>query len=308
MTRFSGPAGVALVFAIVAAAAAKDYEIKLARPVGVGSRYRVAITTTRQAKSTATINGQEQDPEDRMVSANLTARVEVLQVSRKMTALIEEFAVEKCTHVVDGKTVELLKPGTVVTVRANYTGPLVEVEGQELSDDELATLSELFSLNATEITDDDVFGTDQKHEPGDTWAMNTSSAVKLAKTAEVTIEDVAGKVTFVGTKEVGPTKCLELSATWTVGKLTPPADSLPPRFTLTKSTLKSNTWGLYPEDGKSLPVHERVTEDTTRVLSGTNANKQKIVASTVGRRVREIKRFPLEESVPAVGSKPKPKS
>lgn len=310
MSQLSPSAGVVLALVIVSGALAKDYPITLTRPVVVGTRYKATITATRQSKSVATINGQQQPPEDQTLVVNFVGTVEVLQISKKGTSLIEEYGVEKCTQTVGGKTSELVKPGTVISVHANYEGPIVEIIGQEIPEEDIATLGELFSLNPTEITDDDVFGTKTAHQPGDTWDMSTANAIKLAKFAGVTMEDVAGKVTFVGPKAQSGVNCLEMSSTWTAGKLIPPDESLPPKFSVTKSTFKATTWGLYPEDGTSLPIHEKVTEDMQRVLSGSNANRQKIVAATAGRRIREIKREPLKAEKPAqVGErKSKPKS
>ena len=309
MSRLSLICGVGLALVVVTGALAKDYPIKLTRPVVVGTRYKATITATRQSKSIATINGQQQPPEDQTLIVNFVGTVEVLQISKKGTSLIEEYGVEKCTQTIGGKTSELVKPGVVISVHANYDGPIVEIIGEEIPEEDIATLGELFSLNPTEITDDEVFGTKTPHKPGDTWAMNSANAVKLAKFAGVTMQDVAGTVTFVGPKPQSGVNCLEMTATWTAGKLVPPDESLPPKFSVTKSTFKATTWGLYPEDGTSLPVHEKVTEDIQRVLSGSNANRQKIVAATAGRRIREIKREPIVATPAKIGERAsKPKS
>lgn len=287
MVRQHGIPAVLLALLLTTLAPAKDYEIKLLRPAVVGQNYRVQVTFTRQQKETANVDGEEVKPEIASIITTLVASVEVLKVNAKGQAIAEEYTVEKCSQARDGKTTDLLQPGHVLVVAAGTVGPDIRSEGQPLTEAGHSILSELFDMRESEITEDEIFGTKKRRNPGDSWVINTEAARKFADGVGIKMDGVKGNAKFVGLKKYGEFDCLEVSAEFSAAKLVLPA---PDGFSVQKGTMRSSVWGLYPESLDSPRLHEKVTTDFEMVVSGTKDDK-KITATTYGKTIREVKRL-----------------
>lgn len=287
MLQRQGTAAVLVALLLTTVAAGKDYEIRLLRPATVGQNYRVQVVFTRQQKETATLDGEAVKPEIASIITTMIASVEVLKVNTKGQAIAEEYTIEKCSQVRDGKTTELLQPGHVLVVAAGEIGPDIRSEGQPLTEAGHSILSELFDMRETEITEDEIFGTRKRKNVGDSWDINTEAAKKFAEGVGIKMDGVKGAAKFVGLKKYGEADCLEVTAEFSASKLAVPA---PDGFVVEKGTMKSNVWGLYPEAPNSPRQHEKVTTDFEMVVSGSKDGK-KITATTYGRTIREVKRL-----------------
>jgi len=286
--------GLGLGLVLSGAATAKDYDIKLHRPVVIGMRYRINLNLTRQDTSLAKVDGDSQKPEEITSVISLIGTVEVLDVSAKGYPVSEEYSVAKCTQTVNKKTVDLVKPGTPLVVRLTPQGMDIDMDGEPLPPEIRTILGDLFVMTNGEITEDDVYGTSKTRSVGDTWALNAEGTDKFAKDSGFATEGLTGKSLLVGVQKVGGTDCLEISSTFNVPQVVPPENSVPPKFKVQKATFKSTNWGLYPVDNRSLPPQEKTVTDSELTVVGSNGS-QKIVSTTLGKQTRVIIRAPLAQ-------------
>jgi len=292
MSRAIAYLGLGLTLVLSGAATAKDYNIKLHRPVVIGMRYMVNLELTRQNTSLAKVDGDSQKPEEITSVVSLIGTVEVLDVSAKGYPVSEEYSVAKCTQTVNKKTVDLVKPGTPLVVRLTPKGMYIDMDGEPLPLPIAEILNDLFVMTNGEITEDEVYGTSKTRAVGDTWALQAEGTDKFAKDSGFSTEGLTGKSLLVGVQKIAGADCLEISSTFVVPQVIPPEDSIPPKFKVQKATFKATNWGLYPADNVSLPPHEKTVTDTELTVVGSNGS-QKIVSTTLGKQTRVIIRSPI---------------
>ena len=292
MSRAIALLGMGLTLVLSGAATAKDYEIKLHRPVVIGTRYSINLNLTRQDTSLAKVDGESQKPEEITSVVSLLGTVEVLDVSATGYPVSEEYSVAKCTQTVNKKTVDLVKPGTPLVVRLTPQGMHIDMDGEPLPAEIRTILADLFVMTNGEISEDDVYGTTKRRNVGDVWALKAEGTDKFAKDSGFSTEGLTGKSILVGVPKIAGADCLEISSTFNVPQVIPPESSSPPKFKVQKATFKSTNWGLYPVDNRSLPPQEKTITDTELTVVGSNGS-QKIVSTTLGKQTRVVIRAPI---------------
>lgn len=193
------------------AAPAADYAVRLARPAAAGEK-RLAVGSLESDDHLAGKKAGAPSDERQTATIHYVVATEILEVSARGNALRATLTVRRLTKESGGTTLELAKPGAVVTARLVGRERVFELAGARLAPDLQTALAAALPLRADdEPTDDDLFGTTQRRRVGESWPANAELFARLGA-ASVTFDpkDVAGTVTLAAVKPVHGEPCLEV--------------------------------------------------------------------------------------------------
>jgi hypothetical protein len=257
-------AGVAI--AAVAAGAqtapARDYAVRLNRPAAAGEKRLAVGWLSSDDRLSGTRDGQPSDQRQTSTIRYVVA-TEIQEVGSKGNALRATLTVRRLVKESGGVSLELAKPGAVITARLAGRERLFELLGARLAPDLQQALAAAVPLRADdEPTDDDRFGTEQRRRVGESWTAN-AALIASSGPASVTFDprNVTGTVTLASIKPVNGQPCMEVRwklearhGSWKPG-------SLPPGFAATNSSMSVTGSLLVPVD-TALPPAGRDTSIT----------------------------------------------
>jgi hypothetical protein len=123
--------------------------------------------------------------------------------------------------------------------------------GQPVAPELADALSMVLSAHASDVTDDQVFGSATPRRVGEQWPMADAVAEQdLARSAHINA-DLSGSTRLVETTRVAGTPCLVLEGTMT-GRLSG-LPNLPPTASFDSGFLEATQRGAFPSDGTSHP-------------------------------------------------------
>jgi hypothetical protein len=192
-------------------APAADYAVRLARPAAVGER-RLAVGSLDDDDHLAGKKAGEASDQRQTATIHYVVATEVLEVSARGNVLRATLTVRRLTKESGGATLELAKPGAVVSARLAGRERVFELAGARLAPDLQTALAAALPLRADdEPTDDDLFGTTQRRRVGESWPANAELFARFGA-ASVTFDpkDVFGTVTLAAVKPVHGEPCLEV--------------------------------------------------------------------------------------------------
>jgi len=271
----------ALIISAVSTCAAADYEIRFQRPVAVGDTYHATGTGSDEQSMIASVDGQVVQKREEKYSVEYAADCEVLALTPTGRAAKAKLTITKLVRTSGGQTTELLPAGTVVTAEHvgrrttfqqgdNAVAPLVSAA--------LTTLG-VNMASDNQANDDQVFGTPDRKQVGDSWPINAElAAADLAKMGiPATAENLTGRTTLaeVVSQDGGPV--LRLTANIDLKGVTPP---LPPGLEVKSSVFTTAMSGLFPVDAT-----KRVQQEGTSILmeikaDGTNNGRTMAMTMT----------------------------
>jgi hypothetical protein len=193
------------------AAPAPDYAVRLARPAAAGEK-RLAVGSLESDDHLAGKKAGTASDERQTATIHYVVATEILEVSARGNALRATLTVRRLTKESGGTTLELAKPGAVVSARLVGRERVFELAGARLAPDLQTALAAALPLRADdEPTDDDLFGTTQRRRVGESWPANADLFARFGA-ASVTFDprDVAGTVTLAAVKPVHGEPCLEV--------------------------------------------------------------------------------------------------
>jgi hypothetical protein len=241
--------------AIVAAAPAQDYAVRLARPSAAGDRRLAAGWLQTEDRATGGPKGAATDQRQSSTIRYVVA-TEVLEASPRGNARRATLTVRRLTKESAGVTAELARPGTEVTARLVGHERVFEMQGARLAPDLQVALAAAVSLRADdEPTDDDLFGTAQRRRVGESWPVDGGLFARSgAPGTTFDPRDVAGTVTLASLKSAGGVPCLEVR--WKLearhGSFTP--GSLPAGLSGTMTSMSVTGSTVLPIDDKLQPL------------------------------------------------------
>lgn len=240
---------VAALSLLVAAAAAKDYEIRFSRPDTVGKKYRLTAEFSKQNLMTVSKGGNVLQKKNDTVEATLQAVVTIDKVDKEGHALAKTVTIEK--FVDDTETV-LLKKGTVVTAQTLEGKTIYRIGDKPLEKKTRDILGDIIKTRTRKSLDDDeVFGSKKRRKVGESWPMNAKAAIKdLKATMKMEVEGVSGTVKLQGVETCQGQECLNIRVKMKIDKI----KSLPDSEAFEKQGLKLQSADLQIKLGGLLPV------------------------------------------------------
>ena len=185
--------------------------MRLARPAEAGEK-RLAVGSLESDDHLSGTKAGAPSDQRQTATIHYVVATEILAVSPRGNALRAILTVRRLTKESGGTTLELAKPGAVVSARLVGRERVFELAGARLAPDLQTALAAALPLRADdEPTDDDLFGTTQRRRVGESWPANAELFARFGA-ASVTFDpkDVAGTVTLVAVKPVHGEPCLEV--------------------------------------------------------------------------------------------------
>jgi hypothetical protein len=254
------------------AAPVPDYGVRLTRPVVAGEKRLVVGSLQSDDHLAGTKAGAPSD-ERQAATIRYVVATEVLEASVKGNVLRATLTVRRLTKESGGVSLELAKPGEVVTARLVGRERVFELRGARLAADLQAALGAALPLRADdEPTDDDLFGTAQRRRVGESWPANGELFAKLGA-ASVTFDpkEVAGTVTLAAVRPVNGEPCLEVRWKLEARRGAFRAGTLPPGFAATNSSLSMTGSALVPVAPAAPPAGRETAITAVADIDGASA-------------------------------------
>jgi hypothetical protein len=283
------------------AAQDKAYEIKLARPIKVGTRYAMTADGALLRQVTISRGGVTQKQPQDGYGIHFEATVEILALDEVGEEAKVSCVIDKCTRSApDGET-ELLPKGKVLIAEGKGKDTEFSLaDGGELSKDATDALDLVISLDTNDkLTDDDLLGTKDKKKPGESWPVTAEAVAEDSERVGVIVkpQDVEGSFRLEGIEKVGEVECLRLSGNLKVKKLLTKADEneddgLPEGLVVEGGSMEAKYAGLFPVDSSLGSLSESASMTfLTHIKGGTGKDDVVTVESRVQRAVEMKRRF-----------------
>jgi hypothetical protein len=253
------------------AAPAPDYAVRLARPAAAGEK-RLAVGSLESDDHIAGTKAGAASDQRQTATIHYVVATEILEVSARGNALRATLTVRRLTKESGGATLELAKPGAVVSARLVGRERVFELAGARLAPDLQTALAAALPLRADdEPTDDDLFGTTQRRRVGESWPANAELFARFGA-ASVTFDpkDVAGTVTLAAVKPVHGEPCLEVRWKLEARHGAFKAGSLPLGFSGATSSMSVTGSALVPVAPALPPVGRETAITAIADISGSS--------------------------------------
>jgi hypothetical protein len=245
------PAGLALFLSSMAAA--QTYPIRFLRPWKQGERYRIAAKGSFLQKTSTTVTGGVSGS-TLDFTVEFLADATVLEVRRDGRIAKELLTIDNCRVSKEGTSKEVLTKGTVVLAAAENGDEVFRIHGQPVDKEIDDTLSVVITLDAGETSDEDVFGTRENKKLGESWAINSSSAVDWLRQAHLNVnqEDIRGWARVVKRVTVENNDCFVIDGVLATDKLSGDFDGAK----IEGGQLQLRITGALPKDISRHPVEQ----------------------------------------------------
>lgn len=231
---------------------ADGYVIKLTRPMKVGEKYSYTAAATIIESYNAPVSGQLQSLKPRTVSVDFEATEQILAVNAQGEPTRASYVVIKCAARQGRQEVTVLQPGRVITVDADRWKSRIDIDQGGLTiQDELAVRAVVSLPPIDGASDDDCFGSDQRHKVGDTWPVRADALVRsLTTAAKVRIkkQDVTGTMKLAGIETTDGVPCIRVQGKTRIKHFFPPATDVPRDSKIVNSTFEYKFTRLLPTD------------------------------------------------------------
>ena len=304
-----------LLIACAGAAEAQDaakevsYEVKLHRPLKVGTKYALTAdgAVVRQATLKRGFVTQKQPEEG--FGVRLEATVEVLALDEIGEEAKLACTVEKCTRITPEGETELVAKGKVLIAEGKGKDTVFTLKdgGQALSKEATEALDLVVSLDTNDkLTDDELFGTKDRKKPGQSWPVSAEGVASDSERVGAVVKpgDVEGSFRLDGVEKEGDVECLKLSGNLVVKKLLAKADDgedggagggLPEGFVVEGGSMEAKYGGLFPLDSSVGSLQESasmtfVTHVKGKAPGGAGGAADEVTIESRVQRAVEMKR------------------
>jgi hypothetical protein len=256
-----------------AAIHAQEHDIRLSRPSKIGDKYRLSANGEDISKSVVLIGNAPVQQQAENISVDLAASLAVLEINSR--GEIRKFAlnIEKCLVHAGGVSKPIFPPGSVVVGVTEGPKTVFTMNGAPLEPAAAKALDIVASYAASDVNDDDIFGTGDRKRVGDSWDINAEMAAKGFKqmlNLTTNKEDFKGASTLDAVVKGGNEDYLVISAWLAVDKLSLP---LPDGIMIQNGQLKAEFSGRFPAN----------------LLRQSPSQSMKLVAWFVGKRAADEK-------------------
>jgi hypothetical protein len=270
---------------------AQEYEIRMHRPSKVGDKFQTTVAAKEIQETTIAANNNpvESKKEDRSVA--FSGVVEVLAVDAKGMPVKISATVEKLMKNEAGASSEVVPKGDVIVASLDGRKQVYQINGTPAGADVAKALDLTFSLSTSGVTDDEVFGTNEKKKAGESWGINAELAKKdFAESFGLNVEKMAGKVTFIGVANRADGDVLKLGVVMTI-KAMPP---MPPNFVVDQSSAEARMEGEFPVDATRPRPNESMSLKMNVTAHGQTPNGDKVALALHMEKSMQEKRTPLK--------------
>jgi hypothetical protein len=185
--------------------AAETWPLKLTFPRHVGQTYGLESTLERQQTITLIQGDQPLSEERTDMGLAFAGQIEVLAVNAQGQPKEIRLTIKNLRRTTVGKKWDLLAPGDIVTGQWEEGAARFYQNGEPLPDAPQEALQE-FSLLEEDaaVSDDELFGTDKKVAPGDTWPVNREQLARSlsSESMPLTSDEVSGTVSVTDARVV----------------------------------------------------------------------------------------------------------
>jgi hypothetical protein len=188
---------------------------------------------------------------------NFQGTAAVLEIDGKEAAIKIAFTVERFTATRDGRTVDLLSPGSVIIADDRAQQP-ISLKGGTMDDNVREAFLMVHSVHKEgAATDDDIFGTKERKSIGDTWSINVARAFDSLKDDGIIVPPghLSGRVTLLAKEKVGGIDCLSLRGELVADGIF--STRLPRDVTVDESKVQATFDGCYPIEESGLSFKEQ---------------------------------------------------
>jgi hypothetical protein len=294
-----------LVLCAASASADKAYEVKLHRPLKVGTKYSMTADGALVRQVTLKRGGVTQKQPDDGFGVHLEGTIEVLALDEIGEEAKVSCTVEKCTRQTSEGETELVPKGKVVIAEGKGKDTKFSLQdGGELSKEASDALDLVISLDTNDkLTDDDLLGAKDKKKPGESWPISSENVARDSARVNVIVkpEDVEGSFRLDGLEKVGDVECLKLSGNLKVKHLVTKADEnedggLPEGFAVEDGSMEARYSGLFPVDSSRGSLAESASMTYLTHIKGKGGGGEADVVTVESRvqRAVEMKRRFLE--------------
>ncbi|HKX31792.1 MAG TPA: hypothetical protein VJ302_29170 [Blastocatellia bacterium] len=285
----------ALALAFSSTVFAQEYAVRLTRLAKVGEKYRLTATSSLSEKMKVSRGDAILQNRDESFSLELVAEISVLEVSKGGGATRKSIAIEKCLLTKGGETKPLLAPGTVLMAMLEGGKTVFKVNGTPVDPATEKAISLAIALDTGGPSEDAVFGTREKKKVGETWEINTESAIESLKNS-IQVKnkaDLKGIATLENVVKEGKETFLLVKATFTVNNFTLPA---PTEFQTQNNLLQASISGKFPIDPASKLLENSQRTQLTYLVSDNldllSKTRSKIQGSTESQLKYRIEYLP----------------
>jgi hypothetical protein len=280
-------------------AGAKQYDVKIARKIEVGTKYALTADGALIRQVSLSAGGETKQQPDDGFGIHLEGTVEVLALDSIGEEAKVACTVEKCTRITPKGETELVPKGQVILAEGKGKDTVFSLkDGGELPKEATEALDLAISLDTgDEYTDDEMFGTKDKQKVGGSWPVEREKVARDAGRVGVIIkpEDVEGSFRLDGLEKTGGVECLKVSGSLKMKKLSrkdDEDDGLPEGFTVESGSMEAKYGGLFPLDPSvgSLSESASMTFVTKVKGKGGADNKQELTVESKVQRAAEMKR------------------
>jgi len=293
---------ILLALLIPIPAFAQEYIVKFERPAKVGEKYSLSdsggVSVTQTANDASYPQRVKSETEDYQVQ--FAAMAEVLEVDEKGRKVKIAFTVEKFTKIEGSSLTELVPPGKVIIANGN------QETSYSLQDGSLSTQAqEALTLSLIDVAEpgapsyDDMLGTTEPKQVGESWAVNNTLVAKALEVAEgmeslgvsVKPENVSGVAKIAGLEEIGGVEYLDIRAELEAELVSSARLELRDGVVsaIDKAILRFGAQGYFPVD-HSIPIQAiSLTMDVQYVFKGIPGTwGEKFVLQIKGQMTNQI--------------------
>lgn len=172
-----------LCFLAGVALADETYDLRMARPVKAGAKFKLAARVAFQSETKSDFVGLPDEVEKVNVACKVTGELTVVNVTGKGMAKEIRLKLEEVESYRNGEPAKLFSVGDVITMKHHPEKDEIHVNGEEPDAEAAELLDALLNVCAEEeATDDEVFGAKGKVKVGDEWTANREAlAVEMKR-------------------------------------------------------------------------------------------------------------------------------
>ncbi len=266
------------VLAATAVVSAREYKIRIHRPVKVGDTYTLSARGSCETQTTLTLAGSPPSTQEQKDEIEIEGTMKVLAVNGQGNATKISCIADKC--VLNDKPV--CDSGDSIV--AEYLGTRAEytVKGEMVDEPTRKALSIVMEAADPESkTDDDgSFGTDQPQKAEGTWPVHPEPiAEELTRRGQtVKGENVKGTGKLAAVTQVDGSDVLTVVVDISIEGVKPP---LPPTATLESCSVTTHMSGELPADASARPLSQSMSMEMRMRASITGENNQNVALSTI---------------------------
>jgi hypothetical protein len=192
---------------------AEDYEIRLHRPRKAGQTYRLNVSGSDHSQMSMDINSKPEKRDTEDMTIDFESIVTILEVGKKGNPVKESHRIVRCNRAENGARIALVPTGSILVASKVNEKYQFTLEGKEPSPEAKEAFEMAISLDDSDSTEDDAFGTKARKKIGDSWPINAEVAAAELSSSELGFkkENFSGNVTLAGIGIKDTIPCLMIS-------------------------------------------------------------------------------------------------